>query len=284
MGVVDGPGRVDVAVRPVRLIGALGAEPVKRPVRAATVVAGTIDGTAFQAGAAIDDVTLVAGDRILIKDQVTSSQNGIYVVRTASPPLRAGDFDEDWKVGAAVAVAVEEGTVNGRRVFLLAGPNPVEVGTDPLSFIPVAGAAASEIWTPALSCVGGTIQPNLGNGAAAGHFHRIGRRVFFDCLVAFGSTGVTIGTGGFYGISLPVPAVTSRNMVVGSATLVDSSDSLRVYTAAAAVITSGATTVLATLATGGQLAAGTSPVGPTAPFAWATGDSMSLGGSYEAAG
>ncbi len=44
--------------------------------------------------AAIDGVTMVAGDRVLVKAQVTASQNGIYVWQdTVNPMVRATDAD-----------------------------------------------------------------------------------------------------------------------------------------------------------------------------------------------
>lgn len=65
---------------------------VKEAVVAATTANGTL-ATAFANGQTIDGVTLVTGDRILIKDQSTASENGIYVV-TAGAPTRATDMDD----------------------------------------------------------------------------------------------------------------------------------------------------------------------------------------------
>jgi hypothetical protein len=70
-----------------------------------------------------DGVTLVAGDRVLLKDQGTATQNGIYVVGTvangSAPLTRATDME----VGAAFtdgdAVWCQEGTTNGNKEFRL---------------------------------------------------------------------------------------------------------------------------------------------------------------------
>jgi len=51
----------------------------KEPARATTTVNGTL-ATAYENGDTIDGVVLVTGDRILIKDQSTGSENGVYVV------------------------------------------------------------------------------------------------------------------------------------------------------------------------------------------------------------
>lgn len=65
---------------------------VKDSVRAATSVAGTL-ATSFEAGDTVGGVTLAEGDRILIKNQATASENGIYVVAASGAPTRAADAD-----------------------------------------------------------------------------------------------------------------------------------------------------------------------------------------------
>lgn len=63
-------------------------------------------------GAAIDGVTLAANDRVLLKDQTTASQNGIYVWNGAAVPMtRSTDADTAAELENAV-VSVDEGTVN----------------------------------------------------------------------------------------------------------------------------------------------------------------------------
>ena len=52
---------------------------VKESVRVASTAALTL-ASDFEAGDVIDGVTLVAGDRILIKDQASNIENGIFVV------------------------------------------------------------------------------------------------------------------------------------------------------------------------------------------------------------
>jgi hypothetical protein len=63
--------------------------------------------TALNVGDAVDGVTLVAGDRVLVAQQTTKSQNGVYVAGAA--PARAPDYASfDSHVGAVIVV--EEGT------------------------------------------------------------------------------------------------------------------------------------------------------------------------------
>ncbi len=65
---------------------------VKESVRAATAVAGTL-ATDFDNGSTVGGVTIATGDRILIKNQATASENGIYVVAASGAPTRAADAD-----------------------------------------------------------------------------------------------------------------------------------------------------------------------------------------------
>lgn len=103
----------------------------KDEVRAATTGNGTL-ATAYVAGASLDGYTLVLGDRILIKDQTTGSENGIYIV-TAGTPTRATDSNTTGKLNNATAYVVN-GTVNQGREYTLSTKDPV-VGTTALVFV-----------------------------------------------------------------------------------------------------------------------------------------------------
>lgn len=82
----------------MKISSVITSSPVKASVRVATTSAGTL-ATSFEAGDSVDGVTLAAGDRILIKDQSTAAENGIYIVGTSGEPTRAPDFDKPWKIG-----------------------------------------------------------------------------------------------------------------------------------------------------------------------------------------
>jgi phage-related tail fiber protein len=76
----------------------------------ATTVAGTL-ATSFANGQTVDGVTLVTGDRILIKNQATGSENGIYTVNVSGAPTRAADCDTGAEIEDAV-LWVTKGTAN----------------------------------------------------------------------------------------------------------------------------------------------------------------------------
>lgn len=106
----------------------------KESVRAATTGPGTL-ATSFEAGDTIDGVVLVAGDRLLVKDQAAPAENGIYVVAASGAPTRSTDADDDADVTTGMAAFVEEGTTNAGVIWALATANPIDVGVTGLTFI-----------------------------------------------------------------------------------------------------------------------------------------------------
>ncbi len=107
---------------------------VKASVRAATTANITLSGTQT-----VDGVALIAGDRVLVKDQSTASANGIYVV-AASTWSRSTDADTDAEVHAGMFTFVEEGTVNADSGWVLSTNNPIVVGSTSLTFAQFSGA------------------------------------------------------------------------------------------------------------------------------------------------
>ena len=74
----------------------------------------TAGSSGLEAGDAIDGVTLVAGDRVLLKNQTDASENGIYVaVASGGTPARSTDANASAEVTSGMFVWVEEGTANG---------------------------------------------------------------------------------------------------------------------------------------------------------------------------
>jgi hypothetical protein len=110
----------------------------KASVRAATTANGTL-ATAYANGSVVDGVTLATGNRILIKDQTTGSENGIYTVNASGAPTRAVDADTAAEIVASFAVFVEEGTDNADCGFVLTNNGTVTVGTTALVFTQFTG-------------------------------------------------------------------------------------------------------------------------------------------------
>ena len=112
---------------------------VKDSVVATTTANGTLS-SAFANGQSIDGVTLQTGDRILIKNQSTASQNGIYNVQASGAPSRATDMATGANAAGAF-VFVEQGTVNAENGFTCTSDTgSAVVGTNNLTFAQFSGA------------------------------------------------------------------------------------------------------------------------------------------------
>jgi len=86
----------------------------------------------------LDGVALVAGDRVLVKDQTTAGQNGIYVV-AAGAWTRSADADV-WSELVSAYVFVESGTVNADMGYLATVDPGGTLGTSAVTFVQFTGA------------------------------------------------------------------------------------------------------------------------------------------------
>lgn len=103
---------------------------IKDPVRVASTTNVVIaTGTLLT----IDGITLVAGDRVLLKNQTAGAENGIYVAATGAWS-RASDANISAEVIAGMAVWVNEGTTNGDSRWVLTTNNSITLGTTALTF------------------------------------------------------------------------------------------------------------------------------------------------------
>lgn len=180
------------------LVGS-GADIVVRAASTANLTIGS------NAAATLDGVTLAAGDRVLIKDQTTAAENGIYVfVSTAAPLARAGDYAAaaTLQAYAGQRVRVREGAANAQTVWGLDTTGTITIATTGIAFSRrEPDPNASRLRSPFAPT--GTILENLTDGR-------------------YGATnsGVTITSGvmRFYGL-VYVPAgvtVTTGNIMSGA--------------------------------------------------------------------
>lgn len=105
-------------------------------VRAASTVNLVLSGTQT-----VDGVALVVGDRVLVKNQSTGANNGIYVV-AAGAWTRALDADTSPEVTGGMFTFVEEGTGTADTGWLLTTDNPITLGTTALVFTQFSGAGS----------------------------------------------------------------------------------------------------------------------------------------------
>jgi hypothetical protein len=110
--------------------------------KASVVAATTTDGilaTAFADTQVVDGVTLATGNRILIKNQSTPTENGIYVVAASGAPARSTDMDDGTEFPSAY-VFVEEGTVNADTGWVCTNNAPVSLGSTNIVWAQFSGA------------------------------------------------------------------------------------------------------------------------------------------------
>jgi hypothetical protein len=130
-----GPGTGWAALEP------LGDEDfVDVTVDAATTANVTI-ATALVTGQVIDGVTLAAGDLVLVKNQSTTHQNGIYVAGTT--PARATGYTT-YAAHAGLLVKVDAGTANNDKYFLSTSTTTGTLGTTAIAFVPFEKGALQQ--------------------------------------------------------------------------------------------------------------------------------------------
>ena len=104
-------------------------------------VATTANISLSTAPAAIDGVTLSSDDRVLVKDQSTGSQNGLYVFNgSGSAMTRATDADANAEVTSGMFTFVTEGSTNADSGFVLTTDGSITVGSTALAFAQFSGA------------------------------------------------------------------------------------------------------------------------------------------------
>lgn len=111
------------------------AKTSKAPVRAASIGANIPLASPL---ASLDGVTLNPGDRVLLKDQSTPSQNGIYDLDGSNNLSRSPDFVTT-KVFEGNLIAVSGGAVNPNSLWMITSNNPILVGTDPITIVQTSG-------------------------------------------------------------------------------------------------------------------------------------------------
>lgn len=108
-------------------------------MRAATTTNGTL-ASAYANGSTIDGITLATNDRILIKDQTTQTENGVYTVNASGAPTRGTDADSTAELNAAT-VFVLSGTVNADKAYTQTTDNPT-IGSSNVVFVQFGGGVA----------------------------------------------------------------------------------------------------------------------------------------------
>ena len=104
----------------------------------ASVVAATTANITLSSSQTIDGITVVAGDRVLVKNQATASQNGIYIA-SLSGWTRAADMDA-WTDVPNAFVFVESGTTQSDSGWVCTANAGGTLGTTAITWTQFSGA------------------------------------------------------------------------------------------------------------------------------------------------
>jgi hypothetical protein len=151
----------------------------KASVKVATTANITLSGTQT-----IDGVSVLAGDRVLVKNQTTASQNGLYVA-AAGAWARSADANSSTTLTTGSFVYVDQGTLGGGTAWVLSTTGTITVGTTSVSFNQFSGA-------------GGGVPGNYAGQTSITTLGDIGTGVWQATTIAvgYGGTGLTSAVNG----------------------------------------------------------------------------------------
>jgi hypothetical protein len=139
---------------------AAGLDP-KASVRVATTTNITLSGVQT-----VDGVSVIAGNRVLVKNQTAAATNGIYIAAAAAW-TRSTDADSASEVTPGAFMYVEEGTQSGTG-WVLVTTGAITLGTTALSFTQWSGAGTTVDWAYVTNkpVMVQKFAANIGNGTA----------------------------------------------------------------------------------------------------------------------
>lgn len=136
-------------------------------------VGATLTNSGTQEALTIDGVSAVVGNRILVKDQTTGLQNGIYVVTDIGSAstnwvlTRAIDFDNspDGEVSGGAFTFVEAGTTQADNGYVVTTNGAITVGSTSIDWVQFSGAG-QVVAGAGLTKNGNTLDVQVGTGIA----------------------------------------------------------------------------------------------------------------------
>lgn len=161
----------------------------KSPVRAAS----TTNVNTASPGATLDGVTLAVNDRILLKDQTTPAQNGIWVWTAPAAALtRAADADASGELAPGAALSVTEGATNADKAFMLISDAAITIGTTSQTWGALSGSGASYTAGNGISIAGNVI---AALAAASGGVQVAAGGIQLDGSIAVRKFSASVGNG-----------------------------------------------------------------------------------------
>ena len=106
--------------------------------------------TALENGDTLDGVTLVTGNRVLLKDQSTASQNGLYIVVASGAASRDPEFDIISEI-AGQLILVSEGSTHADDIFLCTTDTSATLGSSSISYVQVFPSSGGTVTSVAVA-------------------------------------------------------------------------------------------------------------------------------------
>jgi hypothetical protein len=121
-----------------------------RVIARAASTANVAIATALENGDVLDGVTLATGNRVLLKDQTTTSQNGLYTVVASGAASRDTEFDIISEI-AGQLILVSEGTAHGDELFLCTTDTSATLGSSAITYTQVFPSSGGTVTSVAVA-------------------------------------------------------------------------------------------------------------------------------------
>ncbi len=177
------------------------AAATRLQVYVSTTAAGTL-ATSFANGQTVDGIVLATGNRILIKNQASGIENGVYTVNVAGAPTRTIDYAAGQTAGGTI-IYVSRGTTNAGTIWFCTSQSDV-IGTDSLTFTQTGNVTTTGTQTLSNKTL-------IANSTLIVDQSDPTKRLQFNTANSSGSTTLTLQTNSSTNQTLSAPNLTFDN-------------------------------------------------------------------------
>jgi hypothetical protein len=128
------------------LVTGLRTRVIARVASTANVVLAS----GLENGDTLDGVTLATGNRVLLKNQTTTSQNGLYTVVASGTASRDTEFDTISEL-AGQLILVSEGTTNADTMYLCTSDTSATLGSSAITYTQVFPSSGGTVTSVAVA-------------------------------------------------------------------------------------------------------------------------------------
>ena len=121
-----------------------------RVIAEAATTANISLSTDLENGDTLDGVTLVTGDRVLVKDQTDATENGLYLVVASGAASRDPEHDTIAELSGQMIV-VNQGTANDNKIFLCTTDSDATIGVSNITYTQVTPANVGTVTSVAVA-------------------------------------------------------------------------------------------------------------------------------------